>query len=256
MLMVVDIGNTETVIGIFENHGLKSTLRLSSKTSHTADESWILIQTWLQTHGMKSAKIEGVVISSVVPSLTIIYENIVKINLQIEPLIINADIDTGLKIRYDSPQSVGADRICNAVAGLELYGSPLIVVDFGTATTFDVVSEGEYLGGAIALGLMSASHELHRLAAKLPRVGLTFPNAVVGKSTETSIQSGLMWGTVVLIDGMIDKIIHEMQWRDVNVIATGGAATHIAEKTIRIQKVEPNLTLHGMRIIFQRLQKN
>jgi type III pantothenate kinase len=175
-------------------------------------------------------------------------------HLKIDPLIISASLDTGLRILYDTPRTVGADRICNAVAGFHHLGGPLIVVDFGTATTFDVVSsDQEYLGGVIALGLLSASRELHRLAAKLPRVDMIFPEQVVGKDTETSMQSGIMWGTVLMVDGMIRKIKHEMGWKDeARVVATGGMARMIVERSRHVRDVRPHLTLEGMRLIFQR----
>ena len=148
---------------------------------------------------------------------------------------------------------MGADRICNAVAGYILHGGPLIIVDFGTATTFDVVSEnGDYEGGIIALGLMGASHELHRLAAKLPRVDLVFPPSTVGRTTEESMQSGIMYGTVALVDGMVDRIVQEMSWNAVRVIATGGMAPMVFEQSERIELVEPFLTLEGMKIVYQR----
>ena len=257
MLLVVDIGNTETVIGIYHERDLKAHWSLSSKTPRTSDESWILIHNWSETQGMALPDIRGFVISSVVPSLTAVFRNVAKKRFDLEPLIIEAETDTGLKIDYDTPRTVGADRICNAVAGYALYGGPLIVVDFGTATTFDIVSEeGAYTGGAIALGLKGASHELHRLAAKLPRVSLEFPSGVVGRTTEESLQSGIMWGTVALVDGMVDRIKEEMGWPSVRVIATGGMASIIVEHSKKIELVESFLTLEGMRLIYERNNKN
>jgi type III pantothenate kinase len=151
---------------------------------------------------------------------------------------------------------VGADRICNAVACIEIYGVPSIVVDLGTATTFDVISEkAVYLGGAIALGLMGASNELHRLAAKLPRVDHRFPEQVVGRNTEQSMQSGIMWGAVSMIDGMVEKIIQEMRWSSVEVIGTGGAAGLVAARSRTIRHINPYLTLEGMRIIYHRVHE-
>ena len=190
------------------------------------------------------------------PSLTAVYRVVAVRRLQIEPLVITSETETGLRLRYDTPHTVGPDRICNAVAAYSMYNGPVIVVDFGTATTFDVVSEkGDYLGGSIALGLMGASQELHRLAAKLPRVDLVFPPAVVGTTTERSIQSGILWGTVALVDGMINRIEREMGWKSVEVVATGGMAPMIVARSERIRIVEPILTLEGMRLIFQGLVK-
>lgn len=256
MLLVIDVGNTEIVIGIYHSEELKTIWRLSSKMHRTADESWIILKMWCTTCDISLDGLKGVVISSVVPSLTAVFTEMSRKHLNLEPVIINADLDTGLTILYDMPSAVGADRICNAVAGFSNYGGPLIIVDYGTATTFDVIScKGEYLGGVIALGLLSASQELHRLAAKLPRVDSVFPPSVVGHSTESSIQSGIMWGTVSMVDGMIDKIIEEMEWSDVQIVATGGIAIKVVEKSKRIQKVFPHLTLEGMRIIFKRIQQ-
>lgn len=257
MLLVIDIGNTETSIGLYRGEKLKAHWRLSSRSPRTADECWILLKTWCETLGIRLDEIEGVVISSVVPSLTVVFEAVSKNRLGREPITVSAETDTGLVILYDSPRTVGADRICNAVAGYVYHGSPLIVVDFGTSTTFDVISErGEYLGGVIALGLMGASQELHRLAAKLPRVDLDFPPFVVGRTTETSIQSGIMWGTIAMVDGMVDKIQKEMGWNRFKVVATGGAAPLVVEKSERIQQMEPFLTLEGMRLIYDRIRKH
>ena len=256
MLLVVDVGNTETVIGIYEQDKLKIHWSLSSRVPRTSDESWILLQMWCEAHNIVFSDIQGFVISSVVPSLTAVYHDVSREQFGLEPLIITADTDTGLTILYDTPRTVGADRICNAVAGYIMVGGPLIVVDFGTATTFDVVSEeGAYIGGSIALGLKGASVELHRVAAKLPRVDLVFPDSVVGRTTEESLQSGIMWGTLTLVDGMIDRIAREMDWDTVQVIATGGMAASVVEKSERIERVEPFLTLEGMRLIFHRYHK-
>jgi type III pantothenate kinase len=251
MLIVFDVGNTETVIGIYNKEDLKSHLRLSSKSSQTSDEYWLLIKVWCESEGIKMSDIEGAVLSSVVPYLTSIYIKVIKEKLDLEPLVVSTDIKTGIKVLYDTPRTVGADRICNAVAGFHLYGGPLIVVDFGTATTFDVISKiGEYSGGVIAPGLMGASQELHRLAAKLPRVSLVFPATVVGKTTETSIQSGIMWGMVSLVDGVIERIKQELKWEDTQVIATGGIGSLIVEKLENIKIYKPFLTLEGMKFIY------
>ena len=253
MLFVIDVGNTETVLGLYEGETLRTHWRLSSRTYRTSDECWILIKAWCESRDLSVSDIQGVVVCSVVPSLTAVFREMAEHHLRIEPLVVTAETDTGLGILYDTPRTVGGDRICNAVAGYAGYGGPLIVVDFGTATTFDVVSgKGEYLGGAIALGVVSASHELHRLAAKLPRVDTVFPPSVVGKTTETSIQSGIMWGTVSLVDGMIERIADEMGWKTFQVVATGGAAPLVVARSSKVRTVEPFLTLEGMRIIYER----
>ncbi len=256
MLLVVDIGNTETVIGLYEGDHLKVHWKLSSEKYRTYDECWVLLKMWFEASHVTPSSIKGVVISSVVPFLTGVFGKVSREYVGIEPLLITATIDTGLTILYETPLSVGADRICNAVAGFTHYGGPLIVVDFGTATTFDVVSEkGDYIGGVIARGLIGASEELHRLAAKLPKVDLAFPPFVVGKTTETSMQSGIMWGAVALVDGLIEKIIAEMNWTNVHIIATGGLSPVIVKKSKKIKKIDPYLTLEGMRLLYRRFNQ-
>lgn len=255
MLLVIDIGNTEIVLGLFVNEALRSHWRLSSTINRTSDEYWILFTTWCRQMRIDVKDIKGTVICSVVPSLSSAIAEFSTRYLNLDPLFITSETNTGLNILYDTPRTVGADRICNAVAGFDAYGGPLIVVDFGTATTFDVVSEkGEYVGGIIALGVMGSSHELHRIAAKLPRVNLEFPSKVVGNTTESSMQSGIMWGTVALIEGLIDRISNEMNWKTKHVIATGGISEIFSKKCRKIDASLPFLTLNGMRLIYNRNQ--
>ncbi len=258
MLLAIDIGNTETVIGVYRGSRLSAHGRFSSTAHRTSDECRLLFRLWAGEKRIALASIRGAVISSVVPSLTAVFARAVREAAGVEPLVVDSDTDTGLVIRYDSPRAVGADRICDAVAGYTHHGGPVVVVDFGTATTFDAVSgSGEYLGGAITLGVKHQAVELHRVAAKLPKVDLVFPEAVVGRTTESSMQSGLMWGTVAMIDGMIDRIASENDWtRRLAVVATGGLAHLMEGKSKRIQTIEPFLTLEGMRIIYQRVHRS
>lgn len=254
MLLVVDIGNTETVLGLYSEKELSACWRMSSKDRRTTDEVWIMLKMWCESAGYDLSSINGIVISSVVPSLTGVFQKVSEQRLEIKPILVSDQTPTGIAIQYDPPQAVGADRICNSVAGFVKYGGPIIILDFGTATTFDVISEtGVYLGGAITLGLASSTFELHRISAKLPHVEARFPQSVIGRSTETSIQSGIMYGIVDLVDGMVDRIQKEMNWPDVRVIATGGEAIKIAEHSKRIQNIEPHLTLEGMKMIYQKL---
>ena len=256
MLLAIDIGNTETVMGFFKEDVLHTHFRISSKTARTADEVWLTLQKWFENESIDMKAIEGVVLSSVVPALTTVFNEALSGRIGKRPLIVNADHDVGIDIQYDNPNAVGADRICNGVAGFRKYGGPLIVVDFGTATTFDVISEsGAYLGGVIALGLMGASHELHRVSAKLPRVALSFPDQVVGRSTEASVQSGILWGTTTMVDGMVVKIRQEMRWDSCHVVATGGMASVLAEKSTQIQHLDVFLTLEGMQYIYKHLME-
>ncbi len=253
MLLVVDIGNTETVLGIYDKHTLKTHWRMSSRLNRTADETFLLVKSWCDSRSVEIKQVNGIVISSVVPSQSAAYKKMSELHFKVDPLMVNAELDVGLKILYQPVRNVGADRICNAVAGFEKYGGPLIIADFGTANTLDVISaKGEYLGGIISLGLQATSFELHQRAAKLPRVDLMFPNRIVGNTTETSIQSGLMWGTVMLVDGLIQKTIDENHWMDTKVIATGGLATVFMQKSKLIKSAEPFLTLEGMRLIYKK----
>jgi len=254
MLLVIDVGNTETVFGLYAGDALKTHWRLSSHVNRTADESWILLRMWCDSQNLRAADIRGVVISSVVPNLTSVFSDMASRHLKTDPLIVSSETDTGLVILYDTPRTVGADRICNAVGGIARHGTPLVIVDFGTATTFDVISEKkEYLGGMICLGLRGAAQELHRVAAKLPRVDLVFPDSVVGRNTETSIQSGIMWGTSIMVDGLVNAIAAELGVPDLRAVATGGMAELISAKSRRIRSVEPFLTLEGMKLIHRRI---
>ncbi|RKY76091.1 type III pantothenate kinase [candidate division KSB1 bacterium] len=251
MLLVIDVGNTETVFGVYENKTLVFHGRVSSRINRTSDESWILLNMMLKEKGIEKKSIDSAVISSVVPSLTQVFKEMVQTYMSITPVEVSSEIETGIVFKYASPSSIGADRICNAVAGYKLFGGPVIILDFGTATTFDVVTEkGEYTGGVIALGLKGISQELHRLAAKLPRVDMVFPDNVIGDSTESAMQSGIMWGSVSLVDGIIKKIKKEIGRDKITVVATGGMASVISEKSEMINRVEPFLILEGMRILY------
>jgi len=253
MLLVLDVGNTETVLGIFDSENLVYHGRLSSRVNRTADESWILLKMMFSERGIDILSITAAVISSVVPSVTRMFRDMITAYLRINPLEVSSSVNTGLTFIYENPASIGADRICNAVAGFSKYGGPVAILDFGTATTFDVVSEkGEYLGGVISLGLRGISHELHRIAAKLPRVDLSFPRSVIGTSTEGAMQAGIMWGSVSMIDGILTRIQQELGTSSLAVVATGGMAGTISDKSAMIGAVEPCLVLEGMRIIYSR----
>jgi len=254
MLIAIDIGNTNVVIGIFQNNELLAHWRLSSQNARTRDECWILLNSLFSLNSIKTKQIHGGIISSVVPNLTSMFVQVLEDYFQIQPIIVSSDLNIDLKILYEDPRAVGADRICNAVAGFHLFGGPLIILDFGTATTFDVVSENnEYLGGIIAPGIELTASILHQRAARLPKVELNFPEFVIGKTTESSIQSGLMFGTVELINGLINRIEHELTAK-VKTVATGGLAKIVAPYTNRIEHVEPFLTLDGLRLIFEHVR--
>jgi type III pantothenate kinase len=255
LLLCVDVGNTHTQFGVYEKDKLKCDYRVASEVVRTEDEIGIMVLSLLEHDGIKSRDIDGVGISSVVPNLTGIMEKMSAKYFNCEALVISADLELGIKIGYDEPKSVGSDRICGAVAAHSKFGENLIVIDFGTATTFDVISkDGTYQGGAIAPGLETAAAELQRKAAKLPRIELLFPDTVIGKNTIASMQSGIMYGAVDAMEGMVKRIKKSIG-TDAKVIATGGYARAISIHTSMIDKIEPTLVLEGIRIIYERNQK-
>jgi type III pantothenate kinase len=254
MLLTIDIGNTQIAAGLFEENELKIQWRLSSTRERTEDETWVLLQDICSANNYNVKKTTGVAISSVVPDMNSTFFKLSTKYLKLEPLFITHDLDLGIDIIYDTPASVGADRLCNAVAGQAKYADPLIIVDFGTATTFDVIArQGKYLGGVIAPGLELSSALLHERAAKLPRVSLSFPQTVIGHSTEHSIQSGLMYGTREMVTGIIRCINQELT-EEARVIATGGLSRLMVEQILSLNTVEPFLTLEGLNIIYNRVR--
>jgi type III pantothenate kinase len=254
MLLVIDVGNTQTVMGVYDGEELRVDFRLSTDISRSGDEFWVILRNLFRESGLDTNMVTGICISSVVPPLQGVLEDICARYFKSEPIIVEPGVKTGLSILYDNPREVGADRIVNSVAGIQLYGCPLILVDFGTATTFDAVSEkSEYLGGAIVPGITISAEALFQRAAKLHRVELIAPNTVIGKDTSSSIRSGLVYGYAELVDGMVRRIKKEMNGSP-KVIATGGNAEIIAEHSTEIDDVSPLLTLVGLRIIYNKNQ--
>ncbi len=255
LLLAIDIGNTHTVAGLYEGERLVADWRMASLATRTADENWLTIKSFCVDAGVAPESVRLVGISSVVPDLTGIFESIARKHFHVEPVTVGAELDLGIRILYRDPTAVGADRLCNAIAGFRKYGGPLIIIDFGTATTYDVVSaEGDYLGGVITLGLESAASELHRRAAKLPRIELRFPAAAIGRETVSSIQAGIMFGTVDAVEGIVRRIRRELG-AEARVIATGGLAGVIADRASIITATEPTLVLEGIRLICARVLK-
>lgn len=253
MLMVIDTGNTTTAAGVFDGEELIAHWRLSS-TLRTSDEFGMDLISLLGTKGLKPSDITGVALASVVPSLDFPMTEAVKQYFGVTPLQVNGTTDTGMKILTDNPREVGADRIVNALAGREKYGKPLIVADYGTAITFDVVSpEGSYMGGAIAPGLTSSISALFSKAAKLPQVALNIPASVIGRNTEQAIQSGILFGNAGLTDRIVDMIRAEPGMSGAQVIATGGHAGLMAKVSERIDVVDKWLTLEGLKMIYERV---
>lgn len=253
MIAVIDVGNTNIVIGVYgDNKQLLHHWRLGTNRSATADEYGILLHSFFQHAGIRTEEIEGAIVSSVVPPLMSTVETFCVKYLNRQPLIVGPGIRTGLNILYENPKEVGADRIVNAVAAIELYGPPVIVVDFGTATTFDYIDEkGQYVGGAIAPGIGISTEALYQKAAKLPRIELAKPKSVVGRNPVTSMQAGIVFGYAGQVDGIVHRIRKEFR-SDAKVIATGGLADLIAGESSTIERVNPLLTLEGLRLIYER----
>jgi len=255
MLFVIDIGNTHVTAGVYSKEKLLAHWRISSGVNRTADELWLMLKMLFQSEGLQFEKVTGCAISSVVPDRTHTFISMVEENFKICPVIVSADSNSGLKILYNDPSSVGPDRICNSIAGFDEFGGPLIIVDFGTATTFDVVSKNaEYLGGVIAPGLESSSFVLHQYAARLPKVELQFPKTVIGKTTETSMQAGIMFGSVEMVNGIVRRITKELG-HAATILATGGIAPQLLENLEKETAFRPFLTLKGLQIIYSRNSK-
>ena len=253
MLLAIDIGNTGITLGLFDGNQLDSYWRLTSDNERTSDEYGLLITQLLEHAGVSPAggKIRGIAIASVVPPLTGAVKRACSDYLHVEPLVVDAETRTGIPLCYEDPKQVGADRVVNAVAVRNLYKGPACIVDFGTATSFDALSAaGEYMGGAIAPGIGIAADALFRRAAKLPRVELLRPPSAIGCNTVHSLQSGLLYGYVGLVEGMIKRFRAELG-PEMKTVATGMLSEQIAEETRMIDIVEPWLALQGLKIIFE-----
>lgn len=253
MVLVIDVGNTNIVLGIFSGDELITSWRLGTDRKRTADELGMTLKNLFDFRGFTFEQIEAIAISSVVPPLTPVLTTMCRRYFGKEPLIVGPGVKTGMPIRYENPREVGADRIVNAVAVIQRYGCPAVVVDFGTATTFCAISrEGEYLGGAIAPGIGISTEALFERAAKLPRVELARPRQVIGKNTIASMQSGIYYGFVGQVDELVTRIKEEMGEPEAVVVATGGLARLICEGTRTVDHVDPYLTLWGLKIIYDR----
>jgi type III pantothenate kinase len=250
MLLVVDIGNTSITLGLYEAEKLGARWRLASDNDRTTDEYGILLVQLLERVEVRSEDIHAIAVASVVPPLTGTFERACREYLKTVPLIVDAGTKTGIPIRYEDPKQVGADRVANAAAVRRMHKGSACIVDFGTATIFDAISaDGEYLGGAIAPGIGIASDALFRRAAKLPRVEITRPPNAIGRNTVHSLQSGLLYGYVGLVEGMVARFRAELG-PDMKTIGTGSLVEFIARETGSIDVVEPWLTLQGLKIIY------
>ncbi len=251
MLFAVDIGNTNITLGVFKGGELKATWHISTDINREVDEYAALLLNLLHHRDINVADIKGIALCSVVPPLSATFEKLFGRYFHLEPLLVESGVKTGVRIRTDNPREVGADRVVNTAAAHHLYHGPVIVTDFGTATTFDIVSrEGDYLGGVIAPGIVTGAEALFTRAAKLPRVELTSPQQVIGTNTITAIQSGVVYGYVGLVEGIVARLQKELGGK-AKVVATGGYAELIAKETKVIDAVNPDLTLIGLRLIYQ-----
>jgi type III pantothenate kinase len=250
MLLCVDIGNTNIVMGVYRGDELLTHWRVSTDHQKMPDEYGILLVDLMRARGVDPADIDGVIVASVVPPLTEIFGEMLDLYIHHEPLVVGTGIKTGVAVRYDSPREVGADRVVNVAAAYREYGGPACIVDFGTGTTFDALSaSGEYLGGAIAPGIRIAAEALFQRTAMLPRIDLQRPERAIGTNTVQAMRSGILWGYVGLVEGMVVRFRKELG-PDMRVIATGGLARVIARETDVIEFVDPWLTLKGLRLIY------
>ncbi|OPY11413.1 MAG: Type III pantothenate kinase [Syntrophus sp. PtaU1.Bin005] len=252
MLLVIDVGNTNTVLGVFDGEELVHDWRIRTVIEHTVDEYGMLMYNLYKSSKISSKAIQHIIISCVVPPMLHILERVCEKYFQVEPLIVGPGIKTGMPIFYDNPREVGADRIVNAVAAYEKYRQEAIVVDFGTATTFDYVSQkGEYMGGCIAPGIVISSEALFKRASKLPRVDFSTPKSIIAKDTVSSMQAGIIFGYAGLVDGIVARMREEIQSNPL-VIATGGLARVVQSEAKSIGIVDEMLTLDGLRLIYMR----
>lgn len=257
MILTIDIGNTHTVMGVFEKSRLLSDWRVTSTLQHTEDEVGAYVKLFLTDAGIDPKRITGIGISSVVPDLTDIFAAMAGKYFNVKPVVVSSEINLGIKIHYDDPKAVGADRLCNAVAGYAKYGGPLIVIDFGTATTYDVVGKnGDYLGGVISPGIETSAVDLHRRAAKLPKVELHFPAVVIGTDTTSSMQAGILYGALDSMEGMVKRlqgVLLNEEKKEGQLVATGGFSKFICGHSKLPIRWEPSLVLDGVRIIYEKV---
>lgn len=252
MILTMDTGNSNIVLGIYHEDRLMHHWRMETDRHKTEDEYGMQVKAFLADVGLGFDSVHGVIISSVVPPLIFSLERMCEKYFQVSPLIVGPGVKTGLNIKYDNPRDVGADRIVNAVAAIHEYGSPLIIVDFGTANTYCYINEyNQYMGGAIAPGISVSTEALYNRASKLPRIEITRPDHVVGKNTVSAMQAGIVYGYVGQAEGIIKRMKQQSSGKP-TVIATGGLAKLIASESTEIDKVDPFLTLKGLYLIYKR----
>lgn len=253
MLLAIDAGNTNVVFAVHDGAEWRGRWRIATDPNRTSDEYAVWLLALMQHAGLRPADVQRCVIGTVVPVALYNLRRLCRDWFGTEPLIARSILDWGFQIKVDQPQEVGADRLLNALAAHHHYRGPLIVIDFGTATTFDVVDEsGAYLGGVIAPGINLSVEALHRAAARLPRIGIGRPQAAIGRNTVSAMQSGIFWGYVGMIEGIVTRIRAEVEMPRMKVIATGGLAPLLAEGTTLIERIDPDITLEGLRLLAER----
>lgn len=253
MIVVMDVGNTNIAFGVYEGKKLLNHWRMATDREKTSDEFGMFFMNIFNHEKLDVGKVEAVLLASVVPPIMYSLEHAIKKYFKLEPIVIGPGIKTGINIKYENPREVGADRIVNAVAALEIYGGPFIIVDFGTATTFcAVTANAEYLGGVICPGIKISAEALFQKAAKLPRIDLSKPDTVIGRNTVASMQSGIVYGYVGKVDYIVKRMKKEMKEDNIKVIATGGLARLIASESETIDEINGLLTLEGLRMIYEK----
>ena len=251
MLLAIDIGNTNVVLGVFDGERLHQSWRIGTKAQITEDEYAMVLKDLFGFAGIEFRQVDGIIISTVVPPLLLVMVEMSRKYFKREPLVVTHELRTGITLAYENPKEIGADRIVNAAAAFRFYGGPLIIVDFGTATTFCAVTkDGQYLGGAITPGVRISAEALYQRAAKLPRVELVRPSSVIGRDTVTAMQAGVLFGYAGLVDGIVERMRREFA-PDAKVVATGGLAEMVAPETSSITEVRPDLTLEGLRYLYE-----
>jgi type III pantothenate kinase len=252
VLLVIDAGNTNIVFAVHDGEEWRGTWRIATDAQRTSDEYAVWLLSLLQLTGLRREQVHAAAIGTVVPAALYHLRRLCRDWFDVEPLVARADLDWGFEIKVDMPAEVGADRLLNTLAGHRKYGGPLAVIDFGTATTFDIAdADGAYLGGIIAPGVNLSIEALHRAAARLPRIGIGRPQAVIGRNTVAAMQSGIYWGYVAMIEGLTARVRTE-HGADLTVVATGGLAPLVAEGTTIIAHIDPDLTLDGLRLLAAR----
>ena len=252
MLLRIDIGNTNIKYGVFDGENLKESFRVSSRLSRTADEYGSVLVNLLSDRGIEKSKITGIIISSVIPPLNYTICHMCEYFFGISPIMVGPGIQTGLNVKVENPKEVGADRIVNSVAAYKKYGGPIVVIDFGTATTFNIIDKnGAFVGGVIAPGIKTSLEGLVSSTAQLPMIELVSPKSVIGKNTETNMQAGIVFGFAGLVESLLMRVKKELGETQVKVVATGGLGEIIAKEVRAIEKVDRTLTLEGLRFIFE-----